>query len=119
MSMLQIKELLTPYADTIMKWGYFEIAEKCKSNNVVPIWAFMETTTEFVDDKEYNELKAYAESLGFKTLDLRNTYGNIDRVKVQISDLNTHPNALRHRLIAQRFYNELKRKKNTIFKDGK
>ena len=119
MSMLQIKELLTPYADTIMKWGYFEIAEKCKSNNVVPIWAFMETTTEFVDDKEYNELKAYAESLGFKTLDLRNTYGNIDRVKVQISDLNTHPNALGHRLIAQRFYNELKRKKNTIFKDGK
>lgn len=118
MSMLQIRELLTPYADTIMKWGYKEIYAKCKKNNVVPVWAYMETTTEFVDDKEYNELKAYAESLGFVTLDLRNTYGNIDRVEIQISDLNTHPNKLGHRLIAERFYRELKLKRDRIFRIG-
>ena len=94
MSALQIRELLTPYADTIMKWGYMEILDKCKQNNVVPVWAYMETTTEFVDNAEFNELKAYAESLGFVTLDLRNTYGNIDRVEIQISELNTHPNVL-------------------------
>jgi len=116
MSVLQIRELIAPYADAIMKWGYKEIFNQCKKNNVVPIWAYMETTTEFVNDKEYNELKAYAESLGFVTLDLRNTYGNIDRVEIQISDLNTHPNALGHRIIAERFYNELRKKKNRIFK---
>ncbi len=116
MSILQIRELLTPYADTIMKWGYKEIYAQCKKNNVVPVWAYMETTTEFVDDKEYNELKAYAESLGFVTLDLRNTYGNIDRVEIQISDLNTHPNKLGHRLIAERFYRELKLKRDKIFR---
>ena len=116
MSILQIRELLTPYADTIMKWGYKEIYEQCKKNNVVPVWAYMETTTEFVDDAEYNELKAYAESLGFVTLDLRNTYGNIDRVEIQISDLNTHPNVLGHRLIAERFYKELKLKRDSIFR---
>lgn len=118
MSILQIRELLTPYADTIMKWGYKEIYEQCKKNKVVPVWAYMETTTEFVDDKEYNELKAYAESLGFVTLDLRNTYGNIDRVEIQISDLNTHPNVLGHRLIAERFYKELKLKRDRIFRIG-
>ena len=116
MSILQIRELLSPYADTIMKWGYKEIYEQCKKNNVVPVWAYMETTTEFVDDAEYNELKAYAESLGFVTLDLRNTYGNIDRVEIQISDLNTHPNVLGHRLIAERFYRELKLKRDRIFR---
>lgn len=115
MSILQIRELLTPYSDTIMKWGYKEIYAQCKKNNVVPVWAYMETTTEFVEDTEYNELKAYAESLGFVTLDLRNTYGNIDRVEIQISDLNTHPNVLGHRLIAERFYRELKLKRDRIF----
>lgn len=117
MSVMQIRDLLTPYADTIMKWGYQEIYNACKQHNVVPVWAYMETTTEFVEDSEYNELKAYAESLGFVTLDLRNTYGNIDRVEIQISDLNTHPNALGHRLIAERFYKELKAKRKRIFRE--
>lgn len=119
MSALQIRELLTPYADTIMKWGYKEILDKCKQNNVVPVWAFMETTTEFVDNAEFNELKAYAESLGFVTLDLRDTYGKIDRVEIQISELNTHPNVLGHRLVAEKFYRELKLKKNKIFRNIK
>jgi len=115
MSALQIRELIAPYADAIMKWGYTEIFNQCKKNNVVPIWAYMETTTEFVEDTEYNELKTYAESLGFVILDLRNTYGNIDRSEIQISDLNTHPNVLGHRIIAERFYNALKKNKNRIF----
>lgn len=116
MSMLQINELLTPYADTIMKWCYKEIADKCKEHNVVPIWAFMPTTTEDVDMKEYNELKAYVETLGFVTLDMRDAYGNVNKKEIQISEWNTHPNVLGHRLIAERFYRELMKNKNRIFK---
>ena len=115
MSMLQIKEMLTPYSDTIMKWGYIEIAKQCKKNNAIPVWVFMETTTEFVDLKEFNELKEYAESLGFVTIDLRDTYGKLDRNEIRISELNTHPNVLGHRLIAEKFYKELKIKKSLIF----
>ncbi len=116
MSMLQIKEMLTPYSDTIMKWGYIEIAKQCKKNNAIPVWVFMETTTEFVDLKEFNELKEYAESLGFVTIDLRDTYGKLDRNEIRISELNTHPNVLGHRLIAEKFYKELKIKKSLIFR---
>ena len=116
MSALQISELLEPYADVIMKWGYTEIAKKCKENNATPLWAFMPTTTENVDIKEYNELKAYVETLGFVTLDMRDAYGNIDRKEVQLSEWNTHPNVLGHRLIAERFYRELMKNKSLIFK---
>ena len=116
MSALQISELLEPYADVIMKWGYTEIAKKCKENNATPLWAFMPTTTENVDIKEYNELKAYVETLGFVTLDMRDAYGNIDRKEVQLSEWNTHPNVLGHRLIAERFYRELMKNKSRIFK---
>ncbi len=116
MSIMHIRELLLPYGDEIMKWGYKEIADKCKANGVIPVWAYIETTTEFVDNKEYSELKAYAESLGFVTLDLRNTYGKIDRKEIQISEWNTHPNVLGQRIIAEKFYNELKKNKTLIFK---
>lgn len=117
MSIMQIRELLLPYGDEIMKWGYSEIAGKCKANHVIPIWGYMETTTEFVDNKEYSELKAYAESLGFVTLDLRDTYGKIDRKEIQISEWNTHPNVLGQRIIAEKFYIELKKNKANIFKN--
>lgn len=119
MSVMQIKELLLPYGDDIVKWGYKEISEKCKANHVIPIWAYMETTTEYVDNDEYYELKAYVESLGFVTLDLRNTYGKIDRKEVQLSEWNTHPNVLGHRIIADRFYKELVKNKKRIFKTAK
>lgn len=117
MSVLRIQELLTPYSDIIMKWGYKEIAEQCKKNNAVPIWAFMPTTTEDVDMKEYNELKAYVETLGFVTLDMRDAYGNVDKKEIQISEWNTHPNVLGHRLIAERFYRELMKNKIRVFKN--
>ncbi|MGZ4117959.1 MAG: SGNH/GDSL hydrolase family protein, partial [Bacteroidia bacterium] len=119
MSALQIKELLTPYADTIIKWGYHEIAERCKENNAVPIWAYLPTTTESVDVNEYNEIKSYAETLGFVTLDMRDAYGNVDRKLIQISEWNTHPNVLGHRLIATRFYRELLKNQSRIFLNNK
>ena len=119
MSLMQIKEKLQPYADTIMKWGYKEIADKCKTHNVVPVWTYMETTTEYVNNEEYYELKAYAESLGFVTLDLRNTYWKIDRKEIQLSEWNTHPNVLGHRIIADRFYKELTKNKERIFRTVK
>ncbi|MFL5762675.1 MAG: hypothetical protein ACJ77K_01960 [Bacteroidia bacterium] len=115
MSALQIRELLTPYVDEIVKWGYAEIARKCKENNATPVWVFLPTTTETVDQKEFEELKALTESMGYVTLDMRDAYGDTDRKLIQISEWNTHPNVLGHRLMAARFYRELKKNLGPVF----
>ncbi|HEX8517254.1 MAG TPA: hypothetical protein VF868_13740, partial [Bacteroidia bacterium] len=116
MSALQMREQLQPYSDLIIRWGYLEIAKKCREQNAVPVWAYLLTTTESVNQEEYKQIKAYAESLGFITLDMRDVYGNRERKSIQVSEWNTHPNAEGHRLIAEKFYNELIRNRDKIFK---
>lgn len=115
MSVLQIHDLLVPYTDTIIKWGYTEIEKKCREHNSVPVWAYLPTTSESVNMKEYNQIKGYAEKLNFVTLDMRDAYGNLPSSEVQLSEWNAHPNVLGHRLIAERFYRELKKNKSQLF----
>jgi hypothetical protein len=115
MSALQIRELLMPYVDDIIKWGYGQIADRCRENHAVPVWAYLPTTTEEVVQVEYEELKDLTESMGYVTLDMRDAYGDTERKLIQISEWNTHPNVLGHRLISQRFYREMRKNLGPIF----
>jgi hypothetical protein len=111
----QIKQLLNPYIDCILQWSYFEMATICKKNNAKIIWVYLLTTEENVNENEYSTILKFAKQAGYITLDLKNVYGNIPRNTIQISEINSHPNILGHRLIANEFYYELLKHKQEIF----
>jgi hypothetical protein len=91
------------------------MATICKKNNAKIIWVYLLTTEENVNENEYSTILKFAKQAGYITLDLKNVYGNIPRNTIQISEINSHPNVLGHRLIANEFYYELLKHKQEIF----
>jgi hypothetical protein len=49
-----------------------------------------------------------AKEAGFLILDLSDPYENKDKASLRVSELDHHPNAIAHKLIADRLYKELK-----------
>jgi len=114
MSEFEIIEKLIPYSDSLVFWSYKKIAEDCKKNNCVPIWAYLLTLCDKFDQEEFNSIKGYAEKLGFITLDLSDPYKTDKYIDIQVSDLDSHPNAKGQSQIADCFYNQLMFKKDSI-----
>jgi hypothetical protein len=113
----EIKGRLQPFADQLIKWSYMEMALHCKKNNAVAVWAFLPTIDDPEDSSEFESIRSYAQQLNYITLDMRGVYDSLDLSTIRISEWNSHPNAKGHRIIAERFYKELIKNKNLIFKD--
>ncbi|MCE3278184.1 MAG: uncharacterized protein K0S44_375 [Bacteroidetes bacterium] len=116
MSEDEIKLRLQPFADQLIKWSYMQIAEECKKNNAIPVWAYLPTIGDPENNEEYESILSYAKSLQFVTLDLRKVYRKTDENAIRISEWNSHPNTRGHMLIADIFYQELIKNKRYIFK---
>ena len=107
MTMYEASRRLRPYQDEILEWSHRFIAEKCKENGIVPIWALLPKTFERLTPEQVASHRAAAEQAGFHALDLLSIFDGRTPESLRIADWDSHANALGHQLIADRLYEEL------------
>jgi hypothetical protein len=99
---------MEPFLDTIVRWGYQHIAECARSMNALPIWIFVPALDDNQVPGEDEELARLAAELGFYTLNLNHSFGQISPEQLKIAPWDFHPNSQGHTLIAQEFLLQLR-----------
>jgi hypothetical protein len=100
----EIADRLKPYTADLFKWAYASIAGTCKGNGVDYYWVFLPTTKDVLTEEKINTPKAWAESVGFKTMAWPDLYKGYTPTQVAVSENDPHLNCLGHALVAAKFY---------------
>jgi D-alanyl-lipoteichoic acid acyltransferase DltB (MBOAT superfamily) len=110
----EAERTLSPFGTELLSWTYRHIVEVSRANDILPVWIFMPTLEDPVQEEEVAYLTRLAEESGFIVLDLSDAYNNQDVEALVVAYWDKHPNAQGHRLIAERFYEVLEEKKEEI-----
>jgi hypothetical protein len=97
---------LRPYRNDIMSWTYGRIVELCRERAIVPVFILLPNLKD-VSVKDPPDLRL-AKEADFLIVDLSDMFDNQDLASLCISEWDAHPNAIAHKLIADRLYKELK-----------
>jgi hypothetical protein len=97
---------LRPYGKDVMSWIYRRIVELCRQRGIVPVYVFLPEPTD-VGAKEIPTHLQLAKEAGFLMVDLSDLYEDKDKPSMWVSETDRHPNAVAHKLIADRLYKEL------------
>jgi D-alanyl-lipoteichoic acid acyltransferase DltB (MBOAT superfamily) len=102
------ERLLAPYANELLAWVYGRILDTARARGVVPVWVHLPDTWSSPDRAQRAaELVGLAERAGFTVIDLGDAYNGRDPRSLQLARGDTHPNALAHRLVADRLFEAL------------
>ena len=105
---------LQPVGTDILSGTYRRIVETSRAQGILPVWIFMPTLEYPLQDEEIERLSRLAAESGFIVLDLSDAYENQDEETLVVAYWDKHPNAKGHRLIAERLYQALQEKRETI-----
>lgn len=90
----------------LAEFAYRRIAERCRADGILPLWAFMPRTQ--VPDENDEALAAIARQAGFEVMTLAGVYEGQALKSIIVAEWDGHPNAQGHRLLAERLTKELK-----------
>jgi D-alanyl-lipoteichoic acid acyltransferase DltB (MBOAT superfamily) len=110
----EAERLLRPLGTEILLWTYGRVVEVSQAHGIVPVWIFMPTLEDPLQEEEVAHLAGLAEEAGFIVLDLSDAYENQDVDSLVVAYWDKHPNAEGHRLIAERLYEALWEKQAEI-----
>jgi len=96
---------LAPFAPAILRGLYADMAADCRKRNVLPVWIWVPIPGVTNVKVKMSEVADLAEEAGFVVIDLSKWDDGHAPSDVKV-DMH-HPNALGHRLIAQRLHAEL------------
>ncbi len=106
MCALEKQHRIKPYINSILKWGYLSIVNKCKKNNVIPIWVYIPALGDS-DDSTYDEVLQLANKCGFITIEIKSPYNTFNKDELMIAPWDFHLNKKGHQLIANNLTKEL------------
>lgn len=107
----QISRKLAPYGEDLLTAIYTRYAEVTKARGVGAFWIFLPRVEG--DDQPEKEIKR-ARDAGNTVLDLSGAYEGHELASLIVAPWDMHPNALGHRLIADKFYQVLKERADLI-----
>jgi hypothetical protein len=105
---------LGPFGAEILSLTYRHIVDVSRSHGVLPVWIFMPTLEDPLQDEEITDLTGLAKESGFMVLDLSDAYNNQDLDSLVVAYWDKHPNAKGHMLIAEDFYQKLREHEQEI-----
>jgi hypothetical protein len=111
---VEAERLLQPVGTEILSWTYRRIVEVSRAHGILPVWIFMPTLENPLQQEEISHLKQVAEESGFIVLDLSDAYDNQDPESLVVAYWDKHPNAKGHMLIAEDLYRKLREKEEEI-----
>jgi hypothetical protein len=98
---------LTPFGPQILSWTYRRYVEVSQANGILPVWIFMPTLEDPIQESEVAFLAGLAKESGFVVLDLSDAYDGQDLESLVVAYWDKHPNAIGHQLIADHLYQAL------------
>ncbi len=104
-----IERQLRPIAERLLALVYARIAAAARDQGAVPVWVFLPIAYQDPSAAELARRMHMMREAGLVALSLAGAFDGRTPHEVQVSDWDTHPNALGHRLLAQRLGDELKR----------
>ena len=102
-----IRRRLQPHQHDILGGIYRHIAAACRARNVRPVWVYLPRPESFDRGPTETELRLAREA-GFDVLVLEDVYETDDWDSLWIARWDHHPNALGHRMIADRLFDALR-----------
>ena len=88
----------------LLQWVYQRMADLSRSHGVQPVWVHLPTAGQAAAEGDLERLIALAHRAGFVTLDLTGCFDGHGVEEIWFGEWDRHPNALGHRLIAERLY---------------
>jgi hypothetical protein len=111
---VETERLLQPVRTEILSWTYRRIVEVSQAHDILPVWIFMPTLEDPLQEAEIVHLTGVAEEAGFIVLNLADAYDNQDLESLVVAYWDKHPNAKGHSLIAENLYNKLLEREEEI-----
>jgi D-alanyl-lipoteichoic acid acyltransferase DltB (MBOAT superfamily) len=102
------ERLLAPYGKELLAWVYGRIVDSARARAIVPVWVHLpDTWSSPGRAQRLSELIGIAERAGFTVINLADVYDGRDPRSLQLASWDTHPNAVAHRLVAERLFDAL------------
>jgi hypothetical protein len=105
---------LKPFGTEILSLTYHHVVDVSRTHGVLPVWIFMPTLEDPLEESEIVHLNGVAEQAGFIVLNLEDAYKDQDLNSLVVAYWDKHPNAKGHRLIAEDLYRKLQEKEEEI-----
>ena len=105
---------LNPFRTEILSLTYRHIVKVSRAHDILPVWIFMPTLEDPLQEAEIVHLTGVAEEAGFIVLNLADAYENQDLESLVLAYWDKHPNAKGHMLIAEELYRKLQEKRQEI-----
>jgi hypothetical protein len=110
----ELVKRLAPYREELLDWLYGHIAEHCRAQGVIPVWVFLPSIEPGPWMEETAPAAAAAEKFGFEVIDLGDVFSKQAPDSLRVAAWDEHPNALGHRLVGERLYEELLRREDRL-----
>lgn len=99
---------ITPFLGEITDWGLGRIAQYCKSEGIVPIWAYLFVPeSKSKPDEEFPDLAQMASRHGFKTVNLYDYVQPMTTEEMKLAPWDGHLNAKAHELYGKGIFKAL------------
>jgi hypothetical protein len=108
MSESEAEKRFKPYRAEMLAWVYRRFKEECEARKVTPLWVFLPFVQERSKFAKAEELIPLAQQTSLPIVDMTDVYQGHDRKSLYVAEWDYHPNALGHRLIADRLYHVLR-----------
>ena len=103
----EVRRLLAPHGEALLRSSLTIIAEATRRMGAAPVFVLIPMPFEELTFPRGIDVLVLAKEAGFVAIDLRDVYEGHTRDEVMLSDADHHPNAVGHRVIADRLYEEL------------
>jgi hypothetical protein len=103
-STLEITRQLSPFIPEVISWGYRRIARTALEHGITPVWIYLPSVGESWTEQQLAAQIRAARQAGYAIWDLSDAYEGHDPSSLLIAEWDKHPNAIAHRLIADRLF---------------
>jgi hypothetical protein len=100
---------IAPYQAEILAAVYSAIVEQSRARGIVPVWLYLPQVQGGAWQEETPQTLRIAAEAGFTIINLADVYEYVEPAAVRLAEWDEHPNALGHKLIARRLYQELEK----------
>src|SRR6266487_467331 len=107
---LMIQRRLQPYVGELYEWAFHRFAQQCKQRGIHPLVIYRPEPVDFQgrEQADRSEVTRLARAAGLEVIDFSPAFDSVtDRNTLMVAKWDHHTNALGHRLLANRLYEEL------------
>ncbi len=114
MSQDEATKRLAPFREELLRWLYRHIVERCREQGAFPVWIFLPSLEPGPWREETAPAKSIAGEAGFEIMDLSDVFEDEQPGSLRVAAWDEHPNARGHQLVADRLYDEIRKREELL-----